>query len=254
MLQAITQSDSADRVDKRETTRATMVGMTDAHPELDRLLDLVARFRGEGGCAWYESQTHASLVPYLLEEAHELVDALESGDADHIREELGDVLFQVLFHASIAERRDDGRAFGLEAVARDQADKLERRNPHVFGDAPTRDIDEIIALWRAAKAHEKRDRTSVVDGVPAGLPALARADKLLGKAAQAGLDEGVPGADAAAAIPAAVRAATESQLGERLLGIVREARVQGLDAERALRDATRELEARIRAVEAAGRA
>ena len=217
-----------------------------AHPELDRLLDLVARFRGEGGCAWFEAQTHDSLVPYLLEESHELVDALESGDAEHIREELGDVLFQVLFHASIGTLRDDGTAFDLEDVARDQADKLVRRNPHVFGDRPTRDMDEIIRLWRAAKAEEKRDRASVLDGVPSGLPALARAGTILGKAESLGLADAAP----TAPLPEPVVRAAESQLGERLLGIVREARGQGLDPERALREATRELEARIRATEA----
>lgn len=219
-----------------------------AHEELDRLVDLVARFRGDGGCAWYEAQTHATLVPFLIEESHELVDALESGDAEHIREELGDVLFQVLFHASIGALRDDGRAFDLEDVARDQADKLVRRNPHVFGERPTRDMTEIIALWTEAKAIEKRDRESIVDGVPRGLPALARADKLLGKAAQVGLEEDSP---RDARVPEAVAAAAEAQLGERLLDVVREARAAGLDAERALRDATRELESRIRAAEAA---
>lgn len=219
-----------------------------AHPELDRLVDLVARFRGDSGCAWYESQTHASLVPFLIEESHELVDALESGDAEHIREELGDVLFQVLFHASIGELREDGTAFGMEDVARDQAEKLSRRNPHVFGDNPTRDVDEIIRLWQDAKAIEKRDRKSVVDGIPGGLPALARADKLLGKASQIGLEEGSSGVDP---LPEPVRPAAEAQLGERLLDVVREARAQGLDAERALREATRELEGRIRASEAA---
>ncbi|MGO2112657.1 MAG: MazG family protein [Pseudoclavibacter sp.] len=226
-----------------------------AHPELDRLLDVVSRFRGEGGCAWYEAQTHESLVKYLIEESHELVDALESGDADHIREELGDVLFQVLFHASIGELRDDGRAFGVGEVARDQADKLVRRNPHVFGETPTRDMDEIIRLWSEAKAVEKRDRESIVDGVPAGLPALARADKLLGKARQVGLegdsDGGVADSGAARAVAEAVRddaehRAAEAALGERLLDVVREARAAGLDAERALRRATRELESRIR--------
>lgn len=222
--------------------------MTSPHPELDRLLDLVARFRGDDGCAWFEAQTHASLVPYLLEEAHELIDALESGDADHIREELGDVLFQVLFHASIGALRDDGRAFTLEDVARDQADKLVRRNPHVFGDRPTRDMDEIIRLWREAKAVEKRDRVSSVDGIPAGLAALARADKLLGKAAEVGMEEPTSPAQL---LPEALRASAEAQLGERLLDVVRDARAQGLDAERALRDATRQLESRIRATESA---
>ncbi|GAB3291233.1 MazG nucleotide pyrophosphohydrolase domain-containing protein [Pseudoclavibacter terrae] len=153
------------------------------HPELLRLLEVVEAFRGEGGCAWYEEQTHATLVKYLTEETAELVEALEDDDPTDIREELGDVLFQVLFHSDIASTRGSG-AFTLEDVAREQADKLVRRNPHVFGPTPTRDIDEIIRLWQEAKAVEKRDRTSVLDGVPRDMSALALAQKLLGKERQ----------------------------------------------------------------------
>ena len=222
------------------------------HPELDRLLDDVARFRGETGCAWYEEQTHRSLVPYLQEETAELVDALESGDPEQVREELGDVLFQVLFHADVAEANGD---FTFEDVAREQADKLERRNPHVFGPTPTRDIDEILRLWHAAKAEEKAARTSVVDGIAFGMPALALADKLLGKAAAI---EGVAvlpvpsGTDVTAAdVPLASARASldEAELGDALLGVVAAAREAGLDAERALREAARRLADRIRAAE-----
>lgn len=219
--------------------------MTAAHPELDRLLEVLGRFRGEHGCAWYEAQSHRSLVPYLIEESAELVEALESGDPEHIREELGDVLFQVLFHADLAATTG---AFDLEAVAAGLADKLVRRNPHVFGDRPTRDVDEIIRLWQEAKAVEKRDRTSVLDGIPEGLPALAKAQKLLGKAAGLGIEQAADGRE----LPDAAGSAAEAQLGERLLELVREARAQGLDPERALREANRELAGRIRAAEAAG--
>ena len=225
------------------------------HPELGRLLETVARFRGAAGCAWYEEQTHASLVPYLQEETAELVDAIESGDAADLREELGDVLFQVLFHADVAAAAGE---FTLEDVARDQAEKLVRRNPHVFGPTPTRDIDEIIRLWHEAKAVEKAARTSVVDGVAFGMPALALADKLLGKAAQvpgwdeqselATTDELGLGGDEAADL--ATLFTSEEELGDALLELVAQARVHGFDAERALRDASRRLAARIRAAEA----
>ncbi|KAB1657947.1 MazG family protein [Pseudoclavibacter chungangensis] len=222
--------------------------MADGHPELERLLDVVARFRGETGCAWFEAQTHDSLVPYLVEESAELVDAIEDGAPEDVREELGDVLFQVLFHASVAGQRDDGTGFDLEDVARDQADKLVRRNPHVFGERPTRDMDEIIAMWRDAKAVEKARRTSVLDGVPHSLPALARASKLLGRAADVGIEPRA--AEVVGDASPERRRAAEDALGERLLDEVREARAAGLDPERALRGALGALEARIRAAEA----
>ena len=193
------------------------------YPELLRLVALVDRFRGEGGCAWHEEQTHASLVPYLQEETAELIEAIEAGTADEVRSELGDVLYQVLFHA---EHAGATGGHDLEAVARDQAEKLWRRNPHVFGPRATRDIDEIIRLWREAKAVEKASRTSVLDGVAFGMPALALADKVLGKAAQVGLDvarealaAGVGGEDAEAAfgeaLLAAVAAGREAGFGGR---------------------------------------
>lgn len=214
-----------------------------AHPELLRLVALVDRFRGEGGCAWYEAQTHASLVPYLQEETAELVEAIEAGTADDVREELGDVLFQVLFHAEVA-----GATGGhdLEAVARDQAEKLWRRNPHVFGPTPTRDIDEIIRLWQEAKAVEKAERTSVLDGVAFGMPALALADKVLGKAAPTGepVDAESIGAGAGALDDA------EAAFGEALLATVAAGREAGFDAERALRGAVRRLAERVRRREA----
>lgn len=226
-----------------------MVGMTDATPELDRLVDVIRRFRGADGCAWFEAQTHESLVPFLVEESAELVDAIEDGRPEDVREELGDVLFQVLFHASVASTRTDGTGFDLEDVARDQADKLVRRNPHVFGARPTRDMDEIIAMWRLAKADEKAQRTSVLDGVPRSLPSLARASKLLGRAADAGVEPAAP--DVVGDADPETRRAAEEELGARLLDEVRAARARGLDPERALRGALRELEDRVRDAEAA---
>ncbi|PPF39680.1 MazG nucleotide pyrophosphohydrolase domain-containing protein [Pseudoclavibacter sp. AY1H1] len=266
------------------------MGEASDRPELLRLLSVVEAFRGDTGCAWYEEQTHATLVKYLTEESAELIEALESDDPTDIREELGDVLFQVLFHSDIAAQRAQG-GFTLEDVAREQADKLVRRNPHVFGPTPTRDIDEIIRLWQEAKAIEKRDRTSVLDGVPRGMSALALAQKLLGKERQLGAADVSPAASPAAASAAASPAASPSDsgwvgrfgmeskpsgsveaipkpgvgeegaatgdapdeeltLGRTLLALVRDADARGLDAERAMRLANRELEARIRSAEA----
>ncbi len=203
------------------------------HRELLRLLAVVDAFRGEQGCAWYEAQTHRSLVPYLQEETAELIDAIETGTATDVREELGDVLFQVLFHADIAAE------FDLEDVARDQADKLLRRNPHVFGPTPTRDIDEILRLWHEAKAVEKANRTSVLDGVAFGMPALALAQKVLAKSATLPVT----------VTPATLASTDTDAIGDALLALAAAAHEAGVDAEAALRDATRRLAERVRAAE-----
>lgn len=208
---------------------------------LDELVAVMARLRGPGGCPWDGEQTHASLAPYALEEAHELVEAIEAGDAEHLREELGDVLLQVVFHADIA--RAEGR-FDLDAVARTLTEKLRRRHPHVFADVAVDGIGDVVANWDAIKRAEKPERGSALDGIPAGLPALARAQKSIRRAGRAGLALPVETTDASAP-------ETEEELGRALLALARGAAERGLDAERALRTATRELEQRLRAAEAA---
>lgn len=194
---------------------------------------------GENGCAWCAKQTHHSLVPYLIEESAELVDAIETGSPDDRIEELGDVAFQVLFHANIAERSGE---FTLDDVFTALTAKIVRRNPHVFGPQPTRDIDEILARWHEAKALEKQHRTSVLDGVAFGMSALALADKVIGKGEQ----RGVPGPELDGGVPSL---AGEAAFGDALLAAVSAAREAGIDAERALRDAVRRHAERIRAAE-----
>jgi XTP/dITP diphosphohydrolase len=208
---------------------------------LDELVAVMARLRGPGGCPWDGEQTHASLAPYAIEEAHELVEAIEAGDDEHLREELGDVLLQVVFHADIA--RAEGR-FDLDDVARTLIEKLRRRHPHVFADVAVDGVADVVANWDAIKRAEKPERDSALDGIPASLPALARAEKTIRRAGRAGL-----------ALPEETRADasapdTEDELGRVLLALVRGAADRGLDAERALRAATRELEQRLRAIEA----
>lgn len=207
------------------------------HPELDLLIAVAEHLRAPGGCAWDRDQTHASLVRYLVEESHELVDAIEAGDDAELVEELGDVLYQVLFHADIAA--EQGR-FTLEDVARHMREKMVGRHPHVFGDVVADTPDAVVANWEAIKAVEKSARTSVLDGIPGGMPALALAEKVLGRAAKVGV---VPE-------PAAV-AADETALGDALLATVAGATAAGLDAERALREAIRRLQASVRAAESA---
>jgi XTP/dITP diphosphohydrolase len=207
-----------------------------------RLLDLVAvmdRLRSPGGCPWDAKQTHESLVPYLIEETHELVEAIESGDRTHLAEELGDVLLQVAFHARIAQEHDDS-PFGIDDVAGGIVDKLVRRHPHVFAEVeadPAEDVSaqDVSADWEQIKAVEKPHRTSPLDGVPEGLPALARANKAAARLHRAGLGD------------LTVEAAKGDDVGPRLLALVLEARAGGVDPEAALRAVVRDLEAAVRA-------
>ena len=137
-------------------------------------------------CVWTQQIDHRALVPYLVEESAELIDAVEDGSRDELREELGDLLWQVLFHSEIASRDPDD-PFDIDDVARGLTDKMVRRHPHVFGDAVATTPEEVLVHWNAAKAAEKSTRTSVLDGVSERMPSLALAQKLLGKAAQAGV-------------------------------------------------------------------
>ncbi|MFD1720393.1 MazG family protein [Amnibacterium endophyticum] len=214
--------------------------------ELDRLVAVMARLRGPGGCPWDAEQTHASLVRYLIEETAELVDAIETGDPATMREELGDVLYQVLFHADLAAATP-GEGFTIEDVARDTAAKMVGRHPHVFGDAEAADADAVVEVWEEQKRREKADRVSVLDGVPMQMPSLLLAEKLVGRAARAGLEL----RPLAGERPEAVDAEEEEEaaLGDALLDTVIDAAARGLDAERALRGAVRRLADRIRETE-----
>ena len=201
--------------------------MSDLPDPLDQPLvqfrDDMRRLRVE--CAWKREQTHESLRRYLVEEAWETLEAIDSGDPDHLREELGDLLLQIGFHAVIAE---ESGAFTFDEVVQGIVDKLRRRNPHVFGDAPVTDAASVNELWESVKATEK-PRTSVFDGLPPGLPALLLADKVLDRAERAGSPVAVPSGE---------------DLGDRLLALVAEARSAGVDPENALRDAVRRAELR----------
>ncbi|PJJ62163.1 MazG family protein [Compostimonas suwonensis] len=207
---------------------------------LDELVQVVARLRAPGGCPWDEEQTHESLVQYLVEESHELIDAIEVGTRDDLLEELGDVLYQVLFHADIAAHTE-GEGFDINDVAAHMTKKMVGRHPHVFGDAHAETADDVVAVWDDLKRAEKPGRTSVLDGIPQGMPALALADKLIGRAQKIGVLE----ADATGGIPVE----SEDELGPLLLAIVASAKSRGLDAERALRSTLRGLQEEIRDAE-----
>jgi XTP/dITP diphosphohydrolase len=208
-----------------------------------RLLDLVAvmdRLRSPGGCPWDAQQTHASLLRYLVEESYEVVDAVENGTREDLRDELGDLLLQVVFHARVAQE-DTAEPFDIDDVAAAIVAKLERRHPHVFaGEAVAEDLQ---AGWDAIKATEKV-RESVLDGIPLQLPALARADKVLGRLQRNGLHAAVP----------VEGELDDAQVGRDLLDLVRRAHAAGVDPEAALRVATRQLETAAREIERTGTA
>jgi XTP/dITP diphosphohydrolase len=202
-------------------------------PELERLVDVMARLRQE--CPWDADQTHRSLVQYLIEETAETIEAIEIGDQDHLREELGDLLLQVIFHSKIASEQADG--FTLEEVARGIADKLISRHPYVFAAAEV--PNDLHYTWEQRKVAEK-GRTSALQGIPDELSALARANKIISR---------IRSRRVAVALPD--EPTTAQELGAQLLALAARAQATGIDPEQALRDAVRALEAHVREAEAA---
>ena len=232
-------------------------------PGIDQLIEIVAKLRGPGGCPWDIEQTHTSLRAGLLEEAHEVVAAINAGDDANLREELGDLLLQSVFHAQIA--RDEGR-FDFDAVAREISAKLVRRHPHVFGDMHCADSAAVLRKWDDIKRAEKGGGAqSILDGISHGLPALIRAEKVQKKAARAGFDW--PDAEPVFAkvreeldeVEAEVegrgsnveggREEIEDEIGDVLFAAVNLARKLKVDAEVALQRATDKFSARFREVE-----
>ncbi|HLH59526.1 MAG TPA: MazG family protein [Streptosporangiaceae bacterium] len=254
------------RTDERGTLEAALRELPDG-PEVAvlegsadlpgaRLLDLVATMevlRAE--CPWDAKQTHESLAPHLLEEPYEALEALEQGDHAALREELGDVLLQVVFHAKVASERDDGTGFTVDDVADGIVTKLVRRHPHVFAGVAVADADEVKRNWDAIKKAERAERaepgdspSSVLDGVPFAQPALALAAQLQRRAVRGGVPEDViAAARPAASGPAADQPAAD--LGDRLFELVTRARAAGLDPEIELRAAARRFGERVRAWE-----
>jgi uncharacterized protein YabN with tetrapyrrole methylase and pyrophosphatase domain len=202
-------------------------------PQLERLVDVMARLRRE--CPWDAQQTHRSLVQYLVEEAAETIEAIEVGDQDDLREELGDLLLQVIFHAEIASEQPEG--FTVEDVAQGIADKLISRHPYVFATAAV--PADLHYTWEQRKAVEK-GRTSALQGIPDQLSALARANKIISRARSRRVALALPDDPT-----------TTEEVGIQILALAARAQASGIDPEQALRDALRGLESRIQTAEAA---
>ncbi len=233
---------------------------------IDRLLEVMARLRDpKGGCPWDLKQDHRSLIPYLIEECYEVVDAIERGDEDHLKEELGDLLLQIVFHCQIARERG---AFDFDAVASEIAEKLIRRHPHVFAGLKLEGDEERQRLWEEIKRREKgREDRGALDGVLEKLPALMAAERLQRKAAEFGFDwpESEPIFDQIAEELSELREVSregkrhkiEEELGDLLFSVVNLARKLGIDPETALRKGCRQFKSRFhqleRALQAQGR-
>jgi nucleoside triphosphate diphosphatase len=242
--------------------------MVDTNQSLDRLLGIMARLRDrERGCPWDREQDFASIAPYTIEEAYEVADAIARGDVAALKDELGDLLFQVVFHARMAE---EAGLFAFDDVAAAISDKMVRRHPHVFGDAEIASAAAQTEAWEQHKAAERRDRAqrlgaaeSVLDGVALALPALMRAVKIQQRAARIGFDwpEARPVFDKLAEEIGELRTELregadprrlEDEVGDILFAVVNLARKLDIDPELALRRATAKFDRRFRRVEALG--
>ena len=195
------------------------------------MVAVLDRLRSPGGCPWDAAQTHQSLVEYLIEEAYESVEAIDSNDSEAMREELGDLLLQVVFHARISQEQDNG--WDIDSVIDGITDKLVRRHPHVFGDEQVDSAADVELSWHERKAKEKK-RDSVTDGIPETLPALMRAEKLNSRSKSVSVPQPIYIDETNELL---ARIETEGQLGDYLLALVASASSLGLDTEAALRKA-----------------
>lgn len=234
-----------------------MINCDVAERQLERLRAIMHRLRAPGGCPWDAEQTHESLTSNLIEEAHECVDAIHSGDRAHMKEELGDLLLQVVFHAELAEERGD---FTFDDIAQGISEKLVRRHPHVYGDSNVNDTNAVLQQWDAIKRQEKGDQQKgYLHGIGKGLPAMLRAIKLQKKAAKVGFDW--PDLTAVMeklseeiqefqeALVSGDRAHADEELGDVLFSLVNVMRFRNIDPEILMQRANQKFEQRFAAME-----
>jgi len=236
--------------------------MSDVGEQFEKLVEIMARLRAEDGCPWDRQQTHESLKKYLIEETYEAVDAIDAGDLDDLRSELGDILLQILFHAQLGKERG---IFDIRDVIAGISEKLLRRHPHVFGEVEVASAEEVLHRWEEIKAGEKgfEDRESVLDGVPTTLPALSRAMEISKRAAGAGfewpdieavvekLEEEV--GELRDELPSGDKGRIADEIGDLLFTIVNIARWAKVDPEDALRRMIRRFTERFARIEEAAR-
>ena len=227
-----------------------------SYPNLEELIRVIAVLRGPNGCEWDRKQTHQSLRPNMIEEAYEAVEAISEGDIAGIREELGDVLLQVVLHAQIA--KDNGN-FDIEDVAKELTDKLIHRHPHVFGNVKVNSTEDIVNNWDALKKEEKPHRTSAMDGITKAQSALMSAQKISKRAIKTGFEWDCEESlldcikseyqEFAQAVESGDRAAMEDEMGDIFFATVNLARWHKIDAEQALLGANRKFMTRFRKME-----
>lgn len=195
------------------------------------VLELIQHLHGPKGCPWDQKQTYASLQPYLIEEMHEVLEAVDEKSTEKMIEELGDLLYVILFYAQIAQEK---KQFDLKTICRALKEKLIRRHPHVFGAKPTQNMEEIIAMWEQVKKSENqgKNRQSKIDGIPQSLPLLVKAQKIMQKILRTPFPE----------LPKVERAATENEIAEELLALVVKAEKAEIDLESAFRRRLGDLE------------
>lgn len=223
------------------------------YPNLERLIEIIDILRSENGCKWDREQTHATLRRNMLEEAYEAVDAIDDNDMKHLREELGDVLLQVVLHAQIAKEE---KTFDIEDVAKGISDKLVHRHPHVFGDVKVDSTQEILDNWEKLKKEEKPHRTSVMDGISKSQAALMSAQKISKKAVKVGFEwpneeslYDCVQSEIKEFKEAKTQEEKEDELGDILFAVVNLARWNHIDAEQALLKANKKFMARFRQME-----
>lgn len=221
-----------------------------------KLLNIMDTLRSEKGCPWDKEQTRETLKPYLIEEAYEVLEAIDEGVAENIKEELGDLMFQIVFHCRIAKERGE---FDIEAVLEKISSKMISRHPHVFGDAQFDTASEVLQQWEERKKEEGKNRTSILEGVPKELPSLLRAHRIQSRASKAGFDwEHVDGAlekleeelhEFRAALKSKKQSEIEDEMGDVFFSLVNISRFAGVNPEDALRKTISKFISRFRYIE-----
>ena len=237
-----------------------MIECRDPGRQIERAIAIMHRLRAPGGCPWDAEQTHESLIPNMLEESYECIDAIRAEDWEHLREELGDLMLQVLFHAELAQERPE-EGYGIEEVAQNLCDKLVRRHPHVFGDGAAKDSEAVLRKWDEIKRSERDAKDKpYLHGCGKGLPELLRASKLSKKAAKVGFDwesdegtvrkvaEELHEVQEALNLPDGA-ARVEEELGDLLFSVVNLCRRRGVNPELALHDANEKFYRRFHEME-----